>query len=266
MRRSSALWLRYGGAILITAGLMIWQSGDTVRAGTATFGDTAVFWLLSVTAGWLQMIIIARGVRSAFGTDTWPGWALLLAGAVLGAVPLTFEVRWLVAALIPPETGMPPPWVTFVNVTVINVVFSVVQYTLIERWPLGRPDLIDAEADDETGPRAEQGGQDTLPTVSKLSRRPEGLNGVIRFMRMDDHYLHIHTDHGAGLVLHRMADAARDLTGTDGIQVHKSWWVARHAVTRSARDGRRRFLVLTDGTEIPVGRSFEKTLRDEGWM
>jgi len=267
MRPSRTIWLRYGLAVLATAGVMIWQSGDAVRIGSVGFRDSALFWLASVSAGWVQMIVIARGVRASFGADQWPGWALLLVSALCGAVPLSFEVRWLVEALIAPPGGLPPLWVTYLNVSVINIVFSLIQYLLIERWPLVGP-VAGSEGStppDPQTPPAPQAPDDT-PHVALLRRRPEGISGVIRYLRMEDHYLHVQTDMGSGLALHRMSDAVSDLAATDGMQVHKSWWVARAAIHEARRDGRKRVLVLKDGTEVPVGRSFEPRLRAKGWI
>lgn len=251
--------LRYLIAILSTAAFMVWQAGDAVRAGEDLRGLT-LFWTASVTLGWLQMILIARGVRASFGAGNWPGWALLLASAFLGAAPLTFQVRWLMETIVAPEAGLPAPWVTYLNVVVINTVFSVIQYVLIERWPvLGteQPDIV-PDASPDPGP--------TLPTVGMLRRRPDGLTGVIRYLQMEDHYLRVHTDAGDGLVLHRMSDAVEDLAGCEGLQVHRSWWVSRAAVADTLLENRKRSLVATDGTVIPVGRSFEKTLRAAGWF
>lgn len=133
LRRS--LSLRYVAAILLTTALMIWISVNEEGAGPAVPGQV-LFWSAAVGAGWLQMILIARGVRASFGTERWPGWVLLVATALIGAVPISFEVRWLLETILAPEAGLPPPWLTYVNVTVINTVFCGVQYLLIERWPL----------------------------------------------------------------------------------------------------------------------------------
>ncbi len=81
---------------------MIWQSGDVVRVGSE-FRNLALFCFGSVTVGWLQMILIARGIRVTFGADNHPGWALL------GAIPLTFQVRWLVEAIVAPQQSLSAP-------------------------------------------------------------------------------------------------------------------------------------------------------------
>ena len=134
-KRPRQILMRYILAIAVTAGLMIWQAGDAVRAGLDQ-NALILFWLASVTTGWLQMIVIARGVRASFGVERWPGWVLLLISAFLGAVPLSFEIRWMVDGLLAPTEGLPPIWVTYLNVSVINVVFSLIQFVLIEGWPL----------------------------------------------------------------------------------------------------------------------------------
>ena len=43
----------------------------------------------------------------------------------------------------------------------------------------------------------------------------------------EDHYLRVHTSAGQELILMRLADAVRELAGVEGLQTHRSWWVAR---------------------------------------
>ncbi len=259
----SSIHLRYVAAIAITAALMIWISVNEEGRRDAIPGQVA-FWSVAITAGWLQMILIARGVRASFGTERWPGWALLVATAVIGAVPLTFEVRWLLDTIVAPPQGLPPPWLTYLNVTVINLVFCLVQYLLIERWPLFEgADALPAKT---SGKVPEMEHPDRRPIVGHLSRRPDGLSGIIKYMRMEDHYLRVFTDDGDGMTLHRMSDAIRDLAETDGMQVHKSWWVSEAAVKEIRQENRKRIILTRDGTEVPVGRSFETRLKDAGWI
>lgn len=243
---------------------MIWFAAN--GPGAEGVLRQAIFWSVAVAGGWLQMILVARGVRASFGADKWPGWALLLATALIGAVPLTFEVRWLMETIVAPPAGLPPPWVTYLNVGVINTVFCFVQFVLIERWPLFGSDIAAQQAASAGQPAAPALSEGDPPFVGKLSRRPEGLNGTILYMQMEDHYLRVVTDAGQGMALHRMSDARRDLEGTDGLQVHKSWWVSRSAIARIRRENRKRVIAVTDGTEIPVGRSFERDLREAGWI
>lgn len=253
------LTARYIIAILACTAFMIWVS----KNDAPNLGDAALFWLLAITAGWLQMLLISRGVRSSFGAENYPGWVLLISQTIIGAVPLTFEVRWLMRTIVNPDGGLPPPWMSYLNVLVINFVFSLVQYVLVERWPILTVARPEAELRAE---KEEIAAANAVPTVGRLRRRPDGLNGQIQYMQMEDHYLRVRTDEGEGLALCRMSDAAADLADTDGLQVHRSWWVARNAVRDVKRERYKKTLVATDGTEIPIGRSFEKLLRTEGWL
>ena len=269
--------LRYLLAIVVTAGLMVWQSTDAVRTGAELYGQ-ALFWSASVTAGWLQMIVISRGVRATIGVERYPGWVLLAASALIGALPLTFQVRWMMQTIVAPELGLPAPWVTYLNVTLICTVFSLIQYLLIERWPIFEASLeqnprpvaktatcseneFGAESDEAT-----RGSDSRPPNIGLLSRRPDGLTGTIQYMQMEDHYLRVHTEGGMGLILHRMSDAVSELSGTDGLQVHKSWWVSRTEVLEVRRHNRARSILTRDGTVIPISRSFEKSVREAGWF
>ena len=249
---------------------MVWQSTDAVRAGSE-LRNLAFFWLSAVSAGWLQMILIARGVRISFGPARYPGWALLGASALIGALPLTFQVRWLMETIVVPAAGLPPPWITYLNVCVINAVFSVIQYALIERWPiLGTvAEVTSDQVDNGSGlsnPDNSNSTHASSPNITMLRRKPERLRGEIRYMQMEDHYLRIFTDHGNELVLHRMSDAVEDLEQSDGLQVHKSWWVSRSAVGEIRNENRKRSIVTSDGKVIPIGRSYEKSLKINGWL
>lgn len=54
---------------------------------------------------------------------------------------------------------------------------------------------------------------------------------------MEDRYLRIHTDGGSDLILMRLRDAVGELAGADGLQVHRSFWVARAAVRAAGWPG-----------------------------
>ncbi|MBD3762204.1 LytTR family DNA-binding domain-containing protein, partial [Rhizorhabdus sp.] len=64
----------------------------------------------------------------------------------------------------------------------------------------------------------------------------------------------------------RLRDAIAELNGLDGMQVHRSWWVARDAVRRWHRDGRAFTLELVNGLQVPVARNRVAILRAEGWL
>jgi DNA-binding LytR/AlgR family response regulator len=63
----------------------------------------------------------------------------------------------------------------------------------------------------------------------------------------------------------RLADALAELEGLEGAQVHRSWWVARAAVTGARRGEGRATLTLKNGALAPVSRTYARALREAGW-
>ena len=107
----------------------------------------------------------------------------------------------------------------------------------------------------------------TSRRIAFLDRLPPKLmGGAIYAVEAEDHYLRVRTSKGDDLILMRLTDAVRELEGLEGIQVHRSWWVARDGVTQVIRDGARVTLKLKDGTLSPVSRPNVKALRDAGWI
>ena len=67
-------------------------------------------------------------------------------------------------------------------------------------------------------------------------------------------------------MLHRLIDAVRELSEDDGMQVHRSWWVASKAVERVETENRQRFLILSNGLRVPVSRNHLPAVRKAGWI
>jgi hypothetical protein len=105
------------------------------------------------------------------------------------------------------------------------------------------------------------------PPPKFLERLPLKLRGAeVWAVEAEDHYLRLHTSMGQDLILLRLADAVDELTGIEGAQVHRSWWVARDAIADARRGDGRATLVLKDGSEVPVSRTYAKIIRDLGWI
>ncbi|MFM7348015.1 MAG: LytTR family DNA-binding domain-containing protein [Erythrobacter sp.] len=85
-------------------------------------------------------------------------------------------------------------------------------------------------------------------------------------LEMEDHYVRVHTALGSALVLMRMRDAVVLLGDLEGMQVHRSWWVARGAVEDVLREGRNLRLKLARGIEAPVARAKVADLKEARWI
>ncbi|MGH6613862.1 LytTR family DNA-binding domain-containing protein [Sphingomonas sp.] len=114
----------------------------------------------------------------------------------------------------------------------------------------------------ETGPDPTSG-----PASADLrDRLPAYLGRDIKCLQMEDHYVRVHTPHGSALVLMSLSQAMAGLTDIEGVQTHRSWWVAQSAITGVVEDGRKLRLRLTGGLEAPVSRARVGLLREAGWL
>jgi DNA-binding LytR/AlgR family response regulator len=105
------------------------------------------------------------------------------------------------------------------------------------------------------------------PRAKFLTRLPPKLEGArLWAVEAQDHYLRLHTSKGDDLILMRLGDAVAELEGIEGARTHRSWWVARAAVTAVARAEGRATLTLIGGTRVPVSRAYVRNLRDAGWF
>ena len=102
-------------------------------------------------------------------------------------------------------------------------------------------------------------------TLRRLNRT-EYENAVrdLLALEMEDHYLRIHTAVGSDLILMRLRDALTELSSERGLQVHRSWWVAKNAVASIERDGQKLVLTLRNGLKVPVSKTYRDQVKDAG--
>ena len=108
---------------------------------------------------------------------------------------------------------------------------------------------------------------ETLGTHPRLaSRLGADFQPPIIAAQSEDHYVRVHGTKGSELVLMRLRDAIAELDGIEGEQVHRSWWVARDAVSSVERAGRSLQLRLTNGLTVPVARESAERLQRNGFL
>lgn len=99
-----------------------------------------------------------------------------------------------------------------------------------------------------------------------LRRLPPRLGRDLVCLVMEDHYVRVHTAAGSDLILLPLHKAVEEMSGVPGMQVHRSWWVARAAVREMLEDGRNLRLRLVNGLEAPVSRQNVARLKAAGWL
>lgn len=103
------------------------------------------------------------------------------------------------------------------------------------------------------------------PSAPVLLRRlPGARRGRLIRLAAQDHYVEVITDQGRSLVAMRFKDAIEETGQVAGAQVHRSHWVAREAVVARQTVSGKVALELTDGSLVPLGRTFRRKASDAG--
>jgi len=80
----------------------------------------------------------------------------------------------------------------------------------------------------------------------------------------EDHYVRVYTPVGSDLILYRFSDAMAEMPDGVGLQVHRSHWVRKSAITAFKKKGNGHYLVLGVDTEIAVSKRFVELLKAHG--
>ena len=205
----------------------------------------------------LTMRSLARAEPSA----AWPVPVQAIVGALIMAVPSSFVVIALEAifrhtpALTPSNLAR-----IYVSVAVVMLVIAI-PWALIRRYRAREAKIITVE------PSAPPAAIEAPARESRfLERLPPKLGTELLCIATEDHYLRVTTKLGNDLILFRLSDAIVELDPRLGQQVHRSYWVAREAVSSVERGGQRTMLVLVNGSKVPVSRTFLPALREAGWL
>ncbi|MDE0026649.1 MAG: LytTR family DNA-binding domain-containing protein [Spirochaetaceae bacterium] len=127
--------------------------------------------------------------------------------------------------------------------------------------PDRRPEEAAAAPAPAAPPRA--GTPAPRPTARQVlfyDRLSHAVSRDIIYLKVDDHYVHVHTSGGSCLVLMRFADAVADL-GNLGMQVHRSYWAAHRHMRATVRREGRTMLRLTGGAQVPISRPYLPAVR-----
>ncbi len=238
-------WLRHGAGIL-ALGLLVGSVGPYGTFYEMALPLRLLYWLIVVALSWVQWLLL-EGLISR-----WTGWPLQAVGSVTAFLLAALLVGELM--LLRPLLGLGGPrdlaelylWIAGTALVIFWLNYGAI-YWAVEVYGRG-------ERDSDAAPSA------------FLARIPAKIAGELLCVKTEDHYLRIYTTAGDDLILMRLRDALNELEPDDGLQVHRSYWVARRAVTGFKREGRRVLLTLSNGLEVPVSERHLPAVRRAGWL
>jgi hypothetical protein len=95
-----------------------------------------------------------------------------------------------------------------------------------------------------------------IPAVLQLAPgnlQPEQLLA----MCAEEHYVRLVTTEGEFLVYHRFSDAAKEVKFLNGLQVHRSHWIATHAIRQVCRSAKKMVITIEGNHQVPVSRPYQ---------
>jgi DNA-binding LytR/AlgR family response regulator len=235
-------WLR-GLLVTLAAALFLGYAGAFGSIQLPLF-ERLGYWLVLMLLGWIWGAFVSRQVFGRF-EGRMNTWLRAVLSAVALAIPFSAVVAYAGVWAFHSRYRFADIPGLIASVTLVSIVM-VFLMTLVER-------------------HATTQASDQPPKF--LQRLPLKLRGAdVWAVEAEDHYLRLHTSKGQDLILMRLGDAIAELQGIEGAQVHRSWWIARDAITDAERGDGRATLTLKDGAEVPVSRTYARVLREKRWI
>lgn len=258
-------------AVCLLIGVMINFVSPRV---TLTMGPEEQFWF------WIYLCLIGGGgtflcecVLSYLGLK-WSGISIAFAKSICGTVFVLIPLHMFYdPAEIPNfSTTFIFVWMVMVLILIGTFIFSLKLFpsknepSLSPRMPGASPLIV--EADVETPHHTIEVPEDFTEVPTRiLERLPIHLqSSELYAVSSEDHYVRVHTSKGDDMILMRLSDAMLETGNVEGLQIHRSWWVAKEAIANIKATGRTAEVTLKNDVKAPVSRNMVKTLRTMGWL
>ncbi|WP_247894955.1 LytTR family DNA-binding domain-containing protein [Azospirillum brasilense] len=251
--------------VLLGAALVLTLLGPFGTFAELTLAQRLAYWVGLIGLGGLAFELLTLAA-TRLRRERPEAWRSMLAGVTLAvAAPMTLAVALLEKSLRGKDMLHPLGLAElFVYVVLVTLLVSAIPVwlELRDRGLLAGPTPPPSPPVPDNAPASP--ANPAAPAF--FARLPARLGRDLLALEMEDHYVRVHTAEGSDLILMRLRDAIGELAGLDGMQVHRSHWVAAAAVAEMERkpDGKL-VLVLRNGLRVPVSRSYAMAVREAGW-
>ncbi len=245
--RSWRFWTTLSLVILIFA-----VSGPYGTLERMTFGIRLGYWLIIHAVTWAIAICFSIMAEILLRNHLAHALARMMIGSLIAALPIGFALGVIDFAFFGRWTEMEDGFHRALFALPLCALFCLLTYTAMHRQ------IAEVSAPPSPIPAPAASPVSEPEILARL--KPQNRGAILR-LSVEDHYTDVVTTRGRELVLLRFADALRELGATPGLQVHRSHWVADAHVETLKRDGGRLVLIMKDGTEIPVSRTYADAVR-----
>jgi len=228
-------------------------SGDAFGSGDLPLGRQALmFGVISA------LLILQASICYDLGRRLRALLPLAAAPAAASAVATTWLLMTMEIELLKDTPIVPyarDPWSEFA-LFLMPFVVPVASLVVGLKWVSGRAGIPVPALDRPEGESVPHAPTQLPPPVPLPAKAFDDWpqNPVLR-VQAADHYLQLWTTGGEVLVRGRMQDALAILTDDQGIQTHRSWWVAWSEIKCIERRARDHVLRLHNGEQVPVARA-----------
>lgn len=244
---SSARLLAFTATIAIS--LVVMGPFDTYSQ--MTLGERILYWP-PLVFGSLLLATAVRAYSRHFYPDVEAGWRCVGESAAMATLFTPVIIMWT-------HTINGPGYeMHFFSAQLWVIVAAVYMMISIS---VRLSDLSEAEAKVEAVARPAE----IRPRLYRRLSRPSAA--PIVHLTVNDHYVELFQSDGAHhRLLLRFGDAVDEMDGVDGFCVHRSHWVARSAIRSVYREKGRDFVKLSNGTSVPVSRTYRPNLVKAGLL
>jgi hypothetical protein len=232
-------------AVATAVGAFLGVVGPYGSFFNSSLGVRLAYWIVAM---WVGVPVFGLGVRLALAAGRRvgaPPWFAAAIAGLLGSAVLAAIVSRIAVALWP-HLARFTPLIWYGQCLAITI-------PLVGAYVILRPRLL----------RPVELEPSTL--AERSAEPPIEAEGAVLCLRMEDHYVRVHTLNGSRLVAGPFERVIAGMTH-EGMRVHRSWWVARTAVTGVVADGRNLRLTLRGDLGAPVSRASVARLREAGWL
>ena len=234
---------------IVFIGLLISFTGSFDTDSIASLETRTVFVVSFLLGSGIGCALLAGIYRAFTGISSLRRFDIVVKISVLWVLVATIPARIMISYLSnEPLTAM-QFFRSAIHASSITFLVIIIMYIFGQRRYVAKRKQARAEA--AAGRNEKQITPE--PTPAFEGRLPY-------YIESEDHYLKMVYLGNVEFIRANLNEVAAGFSSR-GMRCHKSYWVSLSAIEKRRRQGRQLLLVLKDGTEIPVGRSFEKKVR-----
>jgi len=240
--RSRSLWSMFVAIVVLFIVTGPYGTGQKM-----TFWPRAAYWTLLLGTGWIITTSFSAFANAALTRTFSSSLARAMVGAIVAALPIGAMITLANHLFLGQSVDIASVGEDAQAALPLCLIFC-----FLSCLTAGAANTAGAtrEVEAETAPPPSEKERPAI--LDRLG--PERRGNLLR-LSVQDHYTEVVTTRGRQLVLLRFADAMNEIGQTQGLQVHRSHWIADADVVSLRKQAGRLHVMTQDGTEIPVSRS-----------